>query len=232
MIGLDSQWLESNDVTSIETGELHLWLAPVQHDEAWLEDVAEGLRGDDLMRFRSLSVRSTRNRFLTSRWLLRTLLGQYLNATPSDIAFKFGAHGKPLLRDDASLHFNISHSRNYSLLAFSREHALGIDIEERSREVSEHRLAMRYFSEPERELMETFDKTKQGFLEIWTRKEAILKARGDGLTVDIAAVNVLPDTAQRAGGYLLRSIELPEDLVGSLAFAGEDPVFKQAIWKF
>ena len=229
---MDSNWIESNVVAPIDAGELHLWLVPVQHDEAWLEGVAEGLRGDDLRRFRSLSVRNTRNRFLTSRYLLRNLLGQYLNASPRDIAFKYGAHGKPILRDDNSLHFNISHSRNYSLLAFSREHALGIDLEERSREVSEYRLAMRYFSEAERQLMDSFDNAKHGFLEIWTRKEAILKASGDGLTVDIAAVNVLPDTSERVGGYLLRSINLPEDLVGSLAFTGENPVLKQAIWKF
>ncbi|MBO1518888.1 4'-phosphopantetheinyl transferase family protein [Oceanisphaera pacifica] len=129
--------------------------------------------------------------FLLGRYLLRQLLAPALQQAPEHIAISLDEKGKPQLTE-ASWHFNISHSGNLLALAFGNQGPLGIDVE--SRTLSEkqiHRLAKRYFAPNEQVWLEQAQ-TQARFLQLWTIKEAVLKAHGGGIANNLSAVQWQP----------------------------------------
>jgi 4'-phosphopantetheinyl transferase len=137
---------------------------------------------------------------------LRILLGTYLGCAPEAVAFQYGAWGKPTLRAPAGegLAFNLAHSGGQALIAVGRTEALGIDIEV-IRPVADWRdIATRTFAPGEVDALLSLPRHKQmdGFFACWTRKEAIIKFWGEGLSVDLASfeVNLNP----LAGAHLTR----------------------------
>ncbi len=133
-----------------------------------------------------------RTRFAVCHAVLRVLLGGYLGASPSALSFERNAYGKPRLLPavPASLQFNLSHTTGIGLLAVSNDLALGVDVEE-IRPV-EHDIAERYFSVREQADLKrlTGSDWLEGFFHCWTRKEAILKAEGVGLSGKLDAFDV------------------------------------------
>lgn len=122
-----------------------------------------------------------RQRFVLTRGWLRRLAGAYLGLAPNSLQFELGPHGKPFL-PGYPLRFNLSHSGDWALLAFSRDRPLGIDLEVH-RAVPMLRLARRFFQESEWERLQQLsgDYQRQIFFDYWTAKEAYLKATGEGL---------------------------------------------------
>lgn len=137
---------------------------------------------------------------------LRHILGRRLGIAPNAVAFDTGPHGKPSLAGaHNSLSFNLTHSGALAALAVTEGLDLGVDIEE-IREVKED-IAERYFSEDEVRQIRTLpgDRQNDAFFRCWTRKEAIVKALGSGLTMplDKFTVDILAD---RERG-LVRSVD-------------------------
>lgn len=128
------------------------------------------------------------SRFVIARARLRQLLAVRLGVRAQEVDFEYGAHGKPALsrRFAASnLHFNVSHCDDVAAYAFSSRQAIGIDVEA-VREIGDaDDIAARYFSRSENaayRALEPCDRPK-GFFNCWTRKEAFVKALGDGLSM-------------------------------------------------
>jgi 4'-phosphopantetheinyl transferase len=128
-------------------------------------------------------------RFLICRAALRIILGRILDAPAESIVFRFGPGGKPELapadasEGSRSLRFNVTHSGDLALVAVCRERELGVDLE-RVRTISEaSRIVESYFTSAEQAQFAGLPPSKQAlaFLRGWTRKEAILKAKGVGL---------------------------------------------------
>jgi 4'-phosphopantetheinyl transferase len=128
-------------------------------------------------------------RFAVCRGSLRLILGRLMNALPQDVAFRFGAGGKPELAgperpgDAPSPRFNLSHSDDLALIAVSLDRELGVDLE-RLRTISEAaRIVESYFTLAEQAQFAALEEAVRpsAFLRGWTRKEAILKAKGVGL---------------------------------------------------
>jgi 4'-phosphopantetheinyl transferase len=127
-------------------------------------------------------------RFMICRGSLRLILGQLTNTSPRDVAFRFGNGGKPELargpRDDGPLlRFNVTHSEDLALIAVSLDVEVGVDLE-RLRTISEAaRIVESYFTPAEQAQFATLEEPARAsaFLRGWTRKEAILKAKGVGL---------------------------------------------------
>jgi 4'-phosphopantetheinyl transferase len=178
----------------LEEQEVHVWRASL---DAFPEAgaLAAGLSADEQQRAGRFRVPQVRSRFIAARSILRNILGRYLECAPSLLRFHYREHGKPFLapnsfRDD--LRFNLSHSHGLALYAVSRAREVGIDLE-RIRSDREHqRLAERFFSPREAAALRDLapEDRIDAFFQCWTRKEAYLKARGEGLAIPLASFSV------------------------------------------
>ncbi len=126
------------------------------------------------------------NRYIAARAALRQILGSYLRAPPSKVIIAYSGLGKPYLGDQPDsrpLHFNVSHSGDFALIAVSRGLRLGIDIE-RVREMhAADDILSDFFSPGEQALVQSHPQGEraEAFFRVWTRREAATKAVGTGL---------------------------------------------------
>ena len=132
-----------------------------------------------------------RERFSTCRAALRVILGRYLNLEPGALVFDTGEYGKPTLSNQP-LEFNVSHSAELALIAVGSHGPLGIDVEALRDVRDPVELAARYFHPEERRVVDAAPPESQDsvFLTCWTRKEAVLKSMGIGLTLDTRRMKV------------------------------------------
>jgi len=140
------------------------------------------LSSEDLARLERYSVRAPGEMFLAARGALRLMLSRVLGQQPAEITIATHEHGKPFLPQHPGLYFNVSHSRTLALIAIAR-HPVGVDVEYLLRHVDYAAVMRRFFSESEREEWSKFSVPSQqhAFFRGWTRKEAILKATGEGI---------------------------------------------------
>jgi 4'-phosphopantetheinyl transferase len=123
------------------------------------------------------------------------LLAGYLAIPAAEIRFEYLTSGKPQLaagQNPSALQFNVSHSANMALIAVGSEHRLGVDIEEIRHDVDTTALAERFFSVRERAGLQALPDHLRvpAFFACWTRKEAFLKATGEGLSFPLADFSV------------------------------------------
>ncbi len=177
---------------------MHLWCADLD-DVAWARLGETHLDEAERTRLAGMVDVRARERFGRSRSLLRQILARYLGGAPAALRFELLAHGKPrvLTAADAEvpLQFNLSHSRSGWLLAVTAVDPLGVDLELPREVPNAARLAERVFSAAERAalaeaLAVSHAQRDAVFLECWTRKEAALKALGDGFTLGAASLHV------------------------------------------
>lgn len=123
-----------------------------------------------------------RERFLKTHIVLRELLSRYLDIPAKDIIYYYGEHGKPLLADYPNIHFNLSHSENLALCAFSVDAPVGVDIQYH-RDVDYQSLAKRFFSIKSYEYFNQAEIAQQKdlFFSYWCAYEALLKSLGIGV---------------------------------------------------
>jgi 4'-phosphopantetheinyl transferase len=160
-------------------------------------------------------VERPRKDFIVTRATLRSLAAAYLGTTPLQLSFRYSKYGKPIL-DGAfdlrsldlgfndlrfnDLRFNVSHTEGLALIAFVRTHEIGIDVERIRPQPDVRKLAERFFSLHERHSLERLsgDELQAAFFRCWTRKEAYVKARGEGLSLPLQQfdVSVAADESQ------------------------------------
>lgn len=183
--------------------EVHLW--QVQLDAPALQQTCweDPLSPDELERARRFHFPRDARRFTTTRGMLRTLLAEYLGARPKEISFEYGPKGKPALAGkhaSSGLHFNVSHSEERAFIGMARRN-LGVDIEHVRDDVRVDEIAQRFFSVAERKALFSLtpEQRARAFFDCWTRKEAFIKAKGDGLflQLDEFDVSVVPDEPAR-----------------------------------
>jgi 4'-phosphopantetheinyl transferase len=156
---------------------------------------ASPLSPDEIARADRFHFDRDRLRFTRCRSALRDLLSGYLAIPSAEIRFEYPASGKPQLvaeQNPRALQFNVSHSADMALIAIGSEHRLGVDIEKIREDVDTKALAERFFSLREREGLRALPEQLRvpGFYACWTRKEAFLKATGDGLSFPLADFSV------------------------------------------
>ena len=160
---------------------------------------------------------SDRTRFIVARATLRRLLAQRLEVRASDIEFVYGEQGKPALSarfEDSNLSFNVSHSDDLAVYAFSYVGEIGVDVEAVRWFADSDDVAARVFSPAERQAYAALDSLLRpvGFFNCWTRKEAFIKALGDGLdrSLDSFDVSLAPDEPAK----ILRVEDTPGERCG------------------
>lgn len=127
-------------------------------------------------------------RFLLAHGLLRQVVGTYLSRDPADLQFMRGRHGKPFL-DGHPVHFNLSDTKDALAIAVAHQE-VGLDIETVNRSVDHSAVGEHYFTPEENHDIALAADGKRRFLELWTRKEAVLKASGVGIMDDLKVLRV------------------------------------------
>lgn len=179
------------------------------------------LSEDERARSAQFHFERDRKQFVARRSLLRVILGHYLKVQPSQIILAYEARGKPRLAAPVSaapLHFNFSHSRGLALCAVGRFGPLGVDVEQIRPMPEMTELAATFCSAQEIALLSAAppEKKLEVFFSIWTRKEACLKATGEGIAGALAQL----DCSQPPPGWSLHALSPAPGFVGALAFAG------------
>jgi len=174
------------------------------------------------------------------------LLGRYLGVAPQSVELQFNAFGKPSLAGAfaaSGLRFNISHSHGLALFAFGRERELGVDIEKIRPDFASVEIAGRFFCAAESARLRSLAPEHQprAFFECWTRKEAYIKARGDGLsrrldTFEVAfgpgaapAILAASDDPDAAARWAVHDLQPADGYCGALIV--ERPGVAVACWR-
>jgi 4'-phosphopantetheinyl transferase len=126
-----------------------------------------------------------RRAYVAAHAVLRVILAGIAGVAPNELVFRYGRRGKPELASPVEdLQFNMSHSRDMVLVAVARGRRVGVDIEHIDEPGDVRRIAARFLSPRDRDAIEQLpaDRQRDAFLRCWTRKEAYMKARGDGIS--------------------------------------------------
>lgn len=175
---------------ALRTGAIHLWYAPLDRLRPRSEALRELLDPVELDRMARFRFEHDRERFVIGHGLMRELLGRYLQRDGSLVRIARGPFGKPYL-ERKTLRFNMSDTKDAILIGFTLGMEIGVDIETTARSVDHEAVGRHYFTPAEiRSISEAGDRSRERFLEFWTRKEAVLKASGVGIMEDLRALRV------------------------------------------
>jgi 4'-phosphopantetheinyl transferase len=219
---------------------------PLDHIDVWqiCLDVPESdadphnfLASDEMWRAERFHFARDRQRFVRCRSAAREILGRYLEVPPQNIRFIYETNGKPQITDDQNqrqLRFNISHSSGLAVMAVVSGRAIGVDVEKIKSNVEYLDLAKRFFSTNEYRKLSAMptNRLARAFFACWTRKEAFIKACGEGLSFPLSefSVSIDPDAPATlqdvrtdpgaAARWSLINLEPREGYIGALAVEG------------
>jgi 4'-phosphopantetheinyl transferase len=186
---------KTSDEYLISPGQVHVWFAFLDVNSFQIKKMLATLSVDEHERAMRFHFEKDKDRFIAAHGILRNLLGKYLEMNPSMIQFEYNSNGKPLLKPNQGssiLDFNLSHSGTIAVYAISCCGKIGVDIELIRHDIEVMEIGKRFFSEAEFNILKRFqhDKIHELFFQFWTRKEAILKAMGAGISFPMKKINV------------------------------------------
>jgi len=192
--------------------------------------VYEGLLAEDEReRAERFHFERDRHEYIAGRGMLRVLIGRYLAQPPETLKFSYSKYDKPFL-PDTGMEFNLAHSGGLALFAFSLDDPVGVDVE-MEREVRDAwQIAARFFSPAERAILSSLPEEEMmpAFFRCWSRKEAFIKAVGEGLSYPLDAFDVslapgdtpgllrIHGSEEEARAWMLTPLELPPGYHGAL----------------
>ena len=197
--GTQQTWKAGPVKPAIWQNEVHVWRARLDAPWSWTFD--EALSLEDRTRADRFKFESDRRKFCVARASLRLILGRYLQAKPGRLQLQTNEFGKPFLpreKRSQGIRFNLSHSHELALIAITRDREVGVDVEFMRPEFVCDEMATHFFSRVEVEQFRSVPAKlrTESFFNCWTRKEAYIKARGEGLycPLDQFDVFVAPGT--------------------------------------
>ena len=213
---------------------IDIWAVPLVTSEATVQRFAQLLSLEEVARASRFRFDHLKRSYVIATGALRVLIGRYLGANPAQVRLELEHKGKPRVASTQRLHFNASHSGSIALFAFTTGCELGVDVE-RIRPLPDlNEIADRFFcAEEAAELLSVPDAGRcHAFFLCWTRKEAYLKAIGEGLSapLDRFRVTLRPDEPCRflhlwndpaaAEAWNLHNLEPAPGYAGALAYCG------------
>jgi 4'-phosphopantetheinyl transferase len=231
----------------LAAAKVHIWQASLLQPEDVVQQLQASLSEEERQRANRFRSPEHRRAFILGRGVLRDLLYRYTGIEPGQIRFKYNLAGKPFLaseEDAPEIHFNVSHAGQLVLFAFSWDCPVGIDVEcirpmeemdqvaERSFSAQEYRKFQR-IREPAR---------LKAFYHCWTRKEALVKATGEGLSFPLSDIEVSfePDepvellsihgSPERAGHWTMHDLKAQDGYAAALVVAGKDHSLSHKQW--
>jgi 4'-phosphopantetheinyl transferase len=232
---------------SLPEDEVQLWRVDLEAVGGAESRWQKLLSSDESERAARFHFPRDRQRFVASRALLRTILAGYLAGhltgylagDPGSLSFSYSDKEKPSLAPahaGSSIAFNLSHSGEVALLAFTRGREIGVDIEQARANFDIEGIARRFFSPAEQKQLAALpvEKRADGFFRCWTRKEAYIKATGDGLSLPLTQFDVAlepgesnallatrPDSSE-AERWRLREVPGGPGYIAALCVSGQD----------
>jgi 4'-phosphopantetheinyl transferase len=243
----DTVWHSMCGTYTLPQGEVHVWRASLVRADSQFAALTHLLSSEEHDRAGKFHFEADRKRCVLARGLLRLLLGRCLGQRPEQVQFQYNEFGKPILAGGLhpSVQFNVSHSGDLVLVALTRDRAVGVDVEYMRMDMAMEEIAARFFSAAECSALATVTPALRSavFFACWTRKEAYLKARGDGLSLPLAAfdVSLLPSDEVRllatrhdstdVHRWTLRSLEAGDGYQAALAVECGDWKLKCWDWQ-
>ena len=230
----------------LQRDQIHVWRVPLNQNPDRISEFKKILSPDERARADRFHFEKDRNQFIESRAALRILLSQYLNIAPKELTFAFGNHGKPALGNglgNRGLRFNLSRRDGLALMAFANDREIGVDVELVRADLPVFEIAEVSFSETELAVLRGLPQSLQtaGFYNCWTRKEAYIKALGEGLSFPLKQfdVSLTPGDAARlievrrdipsndknldeVDRWTLQDLSVSDGYVGAIAFEGSE----------
>jgi 4'-phosphopantetheinyl transferase len=194
-ININGSNFQIDAVLALPEDEVHLWRADLDGLGAEEFHWQALLASDESARASRFHFLRDRQRFVAGRALLRTILAGYLSADPKEINFCYSKREKPSLgppHSVSNIRFNLSHSGGIALFAFTRHREVGVDVEQVRGDSDVDAISRRFFSAHEQHQLASFtpEERPAAFFRCWTRKEAYIKATGDGLALPLSQFDV------------------------------------------
>jgi 4'-phosphopantetheinyl transferase len=191
----DLSWGPPPPAPRARRDEVHLWRAPLRPPPEELEALARTLSAEERAQAGRFRFAEHRERFIAGRGIQRALLGRYLGVEPAALVFRSGVRGKPELDGPpagSGIRFNVTNAGDLALFAVTLGREVGIDLEPLRPVPDARALAGSFFSAVEGEALAKVPDAllHAAFLNGWTRKEALIKAVGDGLSMPLDAFDV------------------------------------------
>jgi 4'-phosphopantetheinyl transferase len=216
-----------------QADRVQVWTIDLKSNRDALAELRSSLTQDEIARADKFRFENGRTEFTITRGVLRILLGNFLGVPPGELQFSYSVHGKPRLEGALTnaLEFNVSHSDGMAIICFALGTRLGVDIERVRLDFEHQHIAERFFSENEREQLRSLPagEIPYAFFRCWTRKEAFIKALGEGLshplhrfdvelrgTAPARLLSTRPDAAE-ASRWNLFDIPVPSGYLAALA---------------
>jgi len=215
---------------------LALWWCPLARTAAEMPELWATLSPDEVARARRFGTDALRQRYVVGRAALRWTLAQRLGVEPAAVPIRRGARGRPMLDGDRAPDFNVTHTLGVALIAHLDRPGwrVGVDIEGVDRTLAHDGLARKVLTDRERDAIAMLDDDarRRAFLRLWTCKEAMSKATGDGLSAPFREIGI--DTTaglvvtEGPGPYApsrwtLRPVRVSDDLYATAALWRAEP---------
>lgn len=211
---------------------VEVWSFPLVVPSLSIARFEDALAPDERVRAGRFAFPHLRDAFVVARGALRCVLSRYLGCDPAEVPILYSSAGKPVVESSTGLDFNLTHSGRRAAIAAARHCSIGVDIEQVRSVTDMREIARRYFCREESDAIEALpeDKRLQAFFCCWTRKEAYMKAVGDGLglPLDTFRVTVDPDApaklihsrgcAEPTGPWTLEDLRLNPGYAAAVAY--------------
>jgi 4'-phosphopantetheinyl transferase len=224
------KWIPGPKKPELISADVHVWRAGLDVSTERLAIYDAMLAEDERARAARFRFERDRNHFIAGRGVLREMLGRFLGQPGEALKISYSDYGKPFL-PGKRLQFNLAHSGGLALYAFCLDDPVGVDVEV-ERELSDAlQISGRFFSPTERAVLRTLPEEEiiPAFFRCWSRKEAFIKAVGEGLSYPLDAFDValapgeparlvaIRGSEKEARAWSLTSLGLPPGYHGALA---------------
>jgi 4'-phosphopantetheinyl transferase len=222
----------SQPSTCLDSDDVHVWCAHIPSVFPLPARLEDALSDEERTRARTIWSERHRRQVVVGRAALRNILSRYLDIDAKQLSFEYERHGKPVLSalcNPIGVHFSVSHSVDWVVCAVARGRAVGVDIEYRRSGVNYVEIAERVFSAAERHVFQRVPPRarEEAFFNVWTRKEAYVKAIGQGVFYPFSEIDVTlrPEESPR----LLRALSEPYPARWSLRDLNVDKRYTDAL---
>jgi 4'-phosphopantetheinyl transferase len=220
--------------------EIHIWFVPLNQNPTRIPELKGILSAEERARADRFHFEKDRHQFIESRAALRHILSQYLKVEPESLTYSLTGHGKPGL-SNSDVRFNLSRRDGLALIALAKGREIGVDVELVRPDLDLWEIAEVSFSESELKTLRAVPQADQvaGFYNCWTRKEAFIKAIGEGFSFPLKQFDVSltpgdpakllairqdpisPEASAEADRWTLQEIPVPDGYAAALAFEGQ-----------
>jgi 4'-phosphopantetheinyl transferase len=209
---------------------VEVWLIRTDLPAAVIDGLARALDDAERDRVDTLTEPSDRRRFTAAHAAARLIAADRIGVAPSALRWGRGADGKPhLVGTGSDLQTNLSHSEDVAVLAVTRGHAVGVDVQWLAPDLDALRLSERFFRPAEARFVSAAAGSARlrRFVDLWTRKEACVKAwggrLGPGLRLPVHGRVVRDPGGVIPGEFRLRGVPVPVGFRAAVALHGDAP---------